>query len=410
MKLIMSLSSSLILCGGALTSFTSCAPPPESPVITLEPLPATCGDLTARAVRVTPSLVTIQEQSNALILDAEGALWIVESGANALSRYEPGRDKLTANRIDVGNDRNPYDAFVDATRGEVFITNYLAGTVTVASWLTGEVRAELGAGVLRSPSGVAATSRYLYVSDVEFGAPDRPPDRLLGEGFVAVFDRADYSLVGTIATTARNPHYVTLISPDTPASPAELVIVNSGEVAFEGGRYAQLTEGSVEHWVEQADPLNPLRDTLSIPPSRAGSRIGAPTRPRLTPDGASVYLASATSPALFKIDRDTWRWTRGPSDPIMLYSSDQDTLHASDIDARGFAWIVSYNQDALYLFDTRCDALIAGPITLGLAPNDLEGPIDIAVSGESAYFITSLSKRLGRVDLITLAAESDTNP
>ncbi len=57
---------------------------------------------------------------------------------------------------------------------------------------------------------------------------------------------------------------------------------------------------------------------------------------------------------------------------------------------------------ALYLFDTKCDEKLAGPIDLGQSSMFLEGPQGIAIhgSGDSwkGYFAMSLSNVLGYVE------------
>jgi len=84
----------------------------------------------------------------------------------------------------------------------------------------------------------------------------------------------------------------------------------------------------------------------------------------------------------------------------VLYETSQDALHAAAMMGDGLAFVLAFNQDALYVFDTTCDKLIAGPVDLGLSEEDLEGPLAIVSDGAlRAHFITSLSKRLGAIYL-----------
>ena len=120
----------------------------------------------------------------------------------------------------------------------------------------------------------------------------------------------------------------------------------------------------------------------------------------ITQDQRRAYFVSATSPALLSLDLERATWLRGPDDPILLYETDQDALHAGAMAGDELLLILAYNQDALYVVDTSCDEVIAGPIDLGLSSEDLEGPLAIVTDGAlRAYFMTSLSKRLGAITL-----------
>lgn len=347
-------------------------------------------------LQIEPDFADVQAQANVLLRDSDQRLYVVESAENTVSRFDAVTGRAEVGFIDVGNDRNPYDMALDEEKRRGYVTDFLSGTLSVVSLESGALIAELGEGLMRSPSGVAYSKRYLYVSDVEYGEGEHD----FGPGAVHVFDRATLDYLGKLATAHKNPHYLSVIpSPDDPGVEL-LVVVEAGAVGYESGRYTTLTDGGVELWKEGADPLSPARAALPIP---VDAPFGAPARPLSSPDGERLYFVSATTPSVISVGLDApLRWITAPQAPLPLYQSEEDTLHAARLDARGLLWILSYNQDALYLFDTRCDRVIDGPIDLGLSERLLEGPIDLSLSpqGDELHFITSLSQRLGHVRIL----------
>jgi hypothetical protein len=166
---------------------------------------------------------------------------------------------------------------------------------------------------------------------------------------------------------------------------------------------------AIEVWTETEDALSPAKEIFEIPPPEEGSRVGAPGRALVSPDGASLYMTSATAPVVFEIDLEQLAWAHGADSPIVLYEEDSDTLHSGMLDQEGLLWITSFNQDAVYVLDTRCNEVLAGPVPIGVVDDELEGPIAIVSSASSSssqqnvvqpdvYFITSLSKQLGRIE------------
>jgi hypothetical protein len=344
-----------------------------------------------------PKLASIGPQSNALRA-GDGALWIVESGSNTVSRFDPQTDTLAAGFIDLGNGRNPYDLDVDAAADEVWITNNLGSSITLARASSGEVVEEIVSEEFEDPAGVAALGDYIYVSNFNYLTPDEG----FGPGSVTVVDRDSRQVLGSIETGAKNAQYIDVIRHD---GADWLAIVDTGPITFgdDGGARAA-GDGALELWRPTDDPLDPERRVFALPVPGDAPRVGAPGGPAMqTPDGDALYLSSATAPVLFKFDLGEMRWARGTDDPIYFDDGEGDALHHAAIDDRGIIYVTSFNGDALYLVDTRCDAVLAGPIGLGEAPEVLEGPHGVVPirSDErvDAYFIMSLKNVIGRVTL-----------
>lgn len=374
----------------------ACGPAPGAITITAPASPAVCAQREGLpALSVDAQLAATGEQPNVMVRE-RGSLWILESGNNTLSRYLIDEERFDEGFVDLGNDRGPYDVHIDGERG--FVTNLLANTVSVVDLQSGEVIKEISDPRLKQPSGVTTTREHLYVSSVNF------TNGVWKQGSVAVIERATYEVLGTIAVSAPNPQYLTALAASEAGEAERLAVVSTGTLARVDGRYVQESVAGLEIWTVGEDALAPTREVFELPAPTRGSRVGAPGRALQTPDGSRLYMTSATAPVAFVFDLSARAFTRGHTNPIPLYEADSDTLHASAMDAQGLLWVVSFNQDAAYVLDTACDEVLAGPISVGVVDDELEGPIAIAPpeKGEGAadiYVVNSLSKRLGRITL-----------
>jgi YVTN family beta-propeller protein len=344
---------------------------------------------------VTPEIETIGPTSNA-IRPGGDYLWIVESGSNTVSRYSPQTGRLERNFIDVGNGHNPFDIAVDPEASKAYVTNYLADSITVADTETGRVLREVEAEPLDKPEGVAVVGDHLYVSNVHYTGGEEPFDA----GSVVVFERESMEVVGRAETERKNPQFVRPV--ETPQG-RRVAIVSSGVIDFaEGGRAVATSPGGLELWPTDGRTERSAREIYPMQRVDDG-RHGAPGRPLPTPDGGHLYFTSATSGELFTFDLEAREWTRGTRDPLQLHDAGGNALHHGAMGPRGILYATAFNDDALYLWDTSCDAKLAGPIDIGTTPSLLEGPHGIAVERRRnrtrLFFITSRAHTLGRVTL-----------
>lgn len=339
---------------------------------------------------VRPNVSAIGPSSNAL-RRSDDDLWIVESGANTVSTFGLDSNSYREGFVDVGNDRNPYEiAFHDEL---VFISNWIADSVTVADRSDGSVLTEIEADAFDNPQGLAATEQRLFVTNTELEGRNE-----FGAGSIAVVDRPSRSVERRVETAWKNPQYVRVV--DSPRG-RMLAVSEAGAISIVDGEARLDSPGGLELWPLDAQPPSEERQTfeLGFDPE---SQVGAPGRPLPTPDGRFLYFTSATAPVLFKFDLEQKRWARGISDPIRLYETEGNALHHGRMDSRGVLYVTAFNRDALFLFDTRCDELLAGPIDLGTSADRLEGPQQIETverRDESAAFYITRSNALGRVQL-----------
>ncbi len=344
---------------------------------------------------VDPELETIGPTSNAIRRGSDH-FWIVESGSNTVSRYTPETGELDRGFVDVGNGRNPYDVAVAPDDSRVYVTNYLADSITVAHAETGEVLEEIEHDSLDKPEGIAVVDDHLYVTNVHYTGGDDP----FGTGTVVIFEREDMEVVAQAETARKNPQFV---QPIGTSDGRRVAIVSSGVIDFvEGDRAAATSPGGLELWPADGELDEEERETYPMERLESG-RHGAPGRPLAAPDGRALYFTSATSGELFKFDLRERRWVRGTRNPLELHEASGNALHHGAIDDRGLLYITAFNDDALYLWDTTCDERLAGPISLGTTDELLEGPHGIALhereSRTRAFFIMSRANVMGRVTL-----------
>lgn len=341
--------------------------------------PVCAGGPRVPAILVNPRIATPGANPNVIRDIGGGEFAIVESFDNRVSVLD--RDGNLSARADVGNDRNPYDIAVSGD--ELWVTNYVAQSVSVVARDSGEVLAELEASSLDDPAGVGRFGDTVYVTNVAFTAPTQP----YGDGSVTAFDAQTRRPLGQLDVPAKNPLFLQPM--DVEGEPA-MVLVSSGELELSDSGAGVSSPGAVEIWRSSGDPLRPQRTTFALP-QVDDRQIGAPGRPLQTPDGR-LYFASATAPILFSLDPASG-WLHGTDDPLRFSDTSGDSLHHADVDDQGVLYITSFNRDSLYLWDTTCDQLLAGPIDLGES-EFLEGPHGIVVAGDSgqpdrAYFITN---------------------
>jgi hypothetical protein len=349
----------------------------------------------APEIAVFPDVQAIGTAANEIARGA-GYLWVVESTSNTVSRFEPQSGEFDAYFIDVGDGRNPYDVAIDEKYGRAYITNWLANTVSAADLETGEVIAEVGvdAEVFDAPQGIALTGERIYVANSGYRGPGD-----YGPGSVTVLARDSLDVLARVETAHLNTAFVEAIS--TPEGPG-VIVVNSGALEVTNDGAFVRSAGSVEIWIESDDAGRPEREVYPIELSD-DPRMGAPGQPVLAADGHTVYLPSGTAPAIFKFDLDARRWLRGTLDPIVLHETRGDGAHNATIGPRGILYVSALNEDALYLVDTRCDEVLAGPIRLGTTDSQLEGPQDLEVvetgAGAQLFFVMTLSNAMGKVEL-----------
>lgn len=346
------------------------------------------------SVEVEPELATLGGQNRPPRRSGD-AIFVVQSGANTVGRYDLESGSYEKDFIDVGEEdsnKGPYDLALDATADRGWITNLQADTVTVADTSTGGVLEEIESAPFDSPSGIELTPERAYVTNVELDGGE------FGPGSVTILDRAEKSVLETVETEWKNPQHVRRI--ETPDGP-RIAVVDTGVITRNGEAE---TAAGLELWRPSDGFDAASRSTYELGVDREND-VGAPSRPLPAPGGRYLYFTSATAPVLFKFDLERREWVRGVSNPIELYETDELSLNRGAMGPEGVLYVAAFNEDALYGFDTTCDQVLFGPVDLAAAP-DLaipEGPIGVVPVRDGGrtdvYFAMSNGNRLGRARL-----------
>ncbi len=357
----------------ALAQLMACGDPPLAPG---DPGALPDFDLDACTIpsppSVTPEALVTGPVNNVVVVDRDVA-WIVHSGDNTVGRLDLITGRFEKSFVDVDDNRNPWDLAPAA--GRLLITNFIAGSISIADAATGQLLAERDDLGLDTPTGVAAAEGFALVASAHFVGPGYGPGtltalRLLdGPPFVEPIGQIQTSALSPLDVVYDEAHarFVAISSGDSGADPATGLFSPRSDGALDLIALADLGDGLTED----------DRTSIALPLSPADPRAGNPRTLVIAPGGRFGYLPSGTSPQLYKVDLDTLEVLRGPANPIAAYIGEGNQLTGLALRGDGVGYVTAFNQDALYLFDTGCDASVLGPIDLGNAAL-LEGPIDIA--------------------------------
>ncbi len=362
----------VVLVVWAVLGFWGCAdeatePQPEGSLPPFDE--AACASLEAPTVQ-TRAFAT-GPTNNTVTVDGQHA-WIVHSGNNTVGRLTLPDGPYEAAFVDVGNDRGPWDLAL--TDEALVVTHFVSDSISLHDRTTGQRLAEHVEPPIPAPTGVAQAEGVVVVAASNFVGPG------FGAGQVHVLRIEGQGLrhVGSLQTSALNPL-------DVVYDPARrrFLVVCAGEVAFEPATEAfkPVSGGAVD--VLGLDALlggaleGALETSVALPLSAELPFAGNPRTLVMAPGGDVGYLPSGSAPHLYKLDLETLEVLRGPDDPIVVYLGDGNQLTGFALRPDGVGYVTAFNQDALYLFDSQCDASVAGPFGLGDAAL-LEGPLDVA--------------------------------
>ena len=374
-------------------SVAGCTEEDSHQKISLETEPVCDDGVPGYDITLERHLTAIGPSGNDIAVSGDN-LWIVESDANTVSRFDLTDETYDAGRVDIGSDRNPYAAAVDQQGDEIWVANFLAESVTIADTTDGTIVAELEDDTFASPSSIALGDDYAYVANVDF----RGSSQGFGPGSLTVIDRTSHDTVTTIDTAFENPQFIEIETID-----GDKTLIVSGGGALTGTQNPRVeSEGGIELLAIGNDPVEPA--SRAFPLGQADiETVGAPGRPLVTPDHSEIYLASAIAPVLFVFDVDDETWRHDAADPLRVYETDNDVTHRGAIGPDGLLWLTAFNDDKLHLIDTACDEPVIEAIDVGEVADRLEGPQAVTVLEHSdrieGYYLLSIANALGRLQL-----------
>jgi len=318
----------------------------------------------------------------------------VHSQDNTVGRYGLRTGRWEPAFVDVGNERNPWDVAVTADR--LYVSNFAEPVVTVADRATGARLGELAVETVAA-GGIAAVHDLVLIASSGFIGPDYGPAALV---VLRRLEAAPWlEALGALPTSADN-------ASDVVVDPARgrVYVVSAGARGFDlaTGDSVVMSDGAVDVFdldALRAGELDRATVTsVALQRDPANPFAGAPRTLVIAPGGDVAYLPSASSSHLYKLDLDRLTWLHDTTSPIIPYLGTGNQLTAIAMRPDGLAYVTAFNQDRVVLFDTACDASIAGPWDVGNS-SLLEGPLEVAYDpvARQALVILSVSSAVSRV-------------
>lgn len=296
---------------------------------------------------------------------AFGLIYVVNRyQADNIQILDPSNSFHTVRQFSVGNGTNPQDiAVVSPTKAFVSLLN--------APYLL----------VVNPSNGTLTDSISLAPFADGDGNPEAARMWIYGAGsriFVALQRLQDFAPVGTsyIAVIDGDADTVLDVNRDTPGVQAiQLVGTNpNSDLAWDATGHRLLVcsignYGVLDGGVEAIDPDTYQDLGFETTESQLGAQLGDVA---VSPSGkAYVTLADvADGPSkLVRYDRDT-----GAVAGSALFSTDNFALGDIEVNDLGELWLCdrTFANPGLRVFSTATDAAIAGPITTGVPPADVE--------------------------------------
>jgi len=296
---------------------------------------------------------------------AFGLIYVVNRyQADNIQILDPANGFHTVREFSVGNGTNPQDiAVVSPTKAFVSLLN--APYLLVVNPSTGALTDSISLAQFADGDGSPEAARMWI-----YGAGARI--------FVALQRLQDFAPVGTsyIAVIDGDADTVLDVNPDAPGVQAiQLVGTNpNSDLAWDATRHRLLVctvgnYGVLDGGVEAIDPDTYQALGYETTESQLGAQLGDVA---VSPSGkAYVTLADvADGPSkLVRYDRDT-----GAAVGAALFSTDNFALGDIEVNELGELWLCdrTFTNPGLRVFNTATDAAIAGPISTGVPPADVE--------------------------------------
>ncbi|HDL18623.1 MAG TPA: hypothetical protein ENH29_06180, partial [Bacteroidetes bacterium] len=272
------------------------------------------------------------------IITFNDKLYILNSGTNDIMVIDPQNDGSAAKTIALAQGSNPYK-MVFVGLNKVYITNLVAGTVSVVNVSTGAVLKEIPVGV--GPEGILVVEGQAFVCNTG-GYPAYDPST------VSIIDIGADSVVQTLNVPA-NPQDLAL-SPD-----GKIHVICTGNYATIKGQVAVIDRYAGPGWKPA------VVDTIEIG--------GAPGDILITPDG-KAYLPD------FGVDPDGYLYSynafsgsilHGAGNPIKVGFGAMNLFFDGK---ENVLWIANFGDDTAQKFDISADTVLA-TYGFGLGAQDM---------------------------------------
>lgn len=237
------------------------------------------------------------------------------------------------------------------------------------------------------PEGVLAFGDYLFVTNTN-GVYDADAGKMVyGDGYVTVLDADDLSFVSQIKTPFLNPQFVGWAN-------ESIFLVCSGTVEFdENWAMSPVTPGGV---VMVGATTFLETGNLEIPIGGVDPLAGFPGAAAYDGAGKRLFVGSGTYPAVYVVDLEGLAL----STTLTVYPDalGNDAIVPAFHD--GILYAASFNQGLVYGLDPDSGETVAGPFDV-TKTDELEGPTDVKVVGDTLYVLNSMSSTVATLDLET---------
>ena len=243
--------------------------------------------------------------------------------------------------------------------------------------------------LLAQPEGVLVKDGRVFVTNTN-GAWDANQNRMVYQpGYVTVLDAADLSYAGQVELGFLNPQFVVDLGPGRVA-----VVCSGSSVADANWTMTPAASGAVI--VLDSDSLDDL-GSVEIVAGNPTPLAGFPGPASYDPGADTLYVGSGTSACLYRVDVSPEGIGTAP-EVIEIYPDDGMNDSIIPFFHEGTVYAASFNKGTV-------STVAAGQGKPGSEPFDvtetdqLEGPVDLRVAGNTLYVLLTISAKVAALDL-----------
>ncbi len=257
---------------------------------------------------------------------------------------------------------------------------------------------------LDGPEGIKVVQDRVLVTNTCAQLDDATGTMTYGNGYVSALDIDSLEELGRLYTPWLNPQSLVILpglgggEAGARAGPAEsaaedrLAVVCSGRLAADdSGRMVAQSPGGV--LVITPDTLEILGQ-VEIPTGMPGPLGGFPGSAAFDADTDALFVGSGVGPYVYRVSPGSLTVT---ATFTVHPESDTNDLMVPAL-AGGTLYVSSQRTGKLYRLNPTTGAPIADPLDV-TKTDAYEGPIDIAVAGNTLYVLSTISSRVAAVDL-----------
>ena len=332
---------------------------------------------------------------NEMLLN-DGALYLVNSGDNAIQKIDLSDNTNTNPFISLPANSNPYYMTID--NNELFVANltgnsYSRVMLDDASNVTTTVFENDEA--LKGPEGIAVSSDNIFITNTN-SSTDENWVTTYSDGFITLVNKSDNTFNKKITTNQKNPQRAFVLN-------NKLFVINSGIVEFDASYigYPKSDSG-----IDVLDLSNiDAGFTNTVIPFTDGKLSGFAGSYSLSNDNKKLYLASGSAPELYSYDIENNAMLKNTDNPIIIDTFNSPSsvmLNLTTVEK--YLFVVNFNNDNLYILDTEDNYKVVSKLDIGEDSETMEGPQGITYDkiNKKVYIFFGISKKLISINISNL--------